>query len=432
MAVMENSIKLAMVGCSHSQSSLTVRERLAFSPTQTADALAAWRAGHAETEAVLLSTCNRVELYTASSGDEPICAVETALAHLADFHNVPVDDVRGEVVTLENAAVVRHLFAVAASLDSMVVGEAQILGQVKQAYELSGQLGCTGPLMHHLFQSALRVARRVASDTSLHRHRVSIPSVAIADFAARIFERFDDKRVLVIGAGTMAQETLQYLTDAGARRLVILNRDYDRALELAEEWQGMPAAWTALAEELAGADLVVSTTGADRPIMSLADYRQHVARRRHQRPLFILDLAVPRDFDPAIREELGVYLYGIDDLSEACERNRAERSKELPAAEAIVDEETRRFVAEVRHRATGPVIARFRAGLEKTQSAELERLFTRLPQLDERSRREIEQFADRLVGKMLHPPLASLRDESQNGPPHGLLEALQRLFQLKD
>ena len=164
----------------------------------------------------------------------------------------------------------------------------------------------------------------------------------------------------------------------------------------------------------------------------MADYQERVARRRNQRPLFILDLAIPRDFDPAIREELGVYLYGIDDLSVACERNRLERSKELPAAEAIVDEETRRFVVEARHRATGPVIARFREGLEKSQSAELERLFARLPDLDDRSRREIEQFADRLMGKMLHPPLASLRDESQNGPPHGLLEALQRLFQLKD
>jgi glutamyl-tRNA reductase len=429
---MEPSVKLAMVGCNHRHSSLAARERLAFSPTQTADALAAWRAGHADTEAVLISTCNRVELYTATSDTGPLCSVETALAHLADFHNVPIEDVRGDVVTLENTDVVRHLFAVAASLDSMVVGEAQILGQVKQAYELAGQLGCTGPLMHHLFQSALRVARRVTSDTSLHRHRVSIPSVAIADFATRIFERFDDKRVLVIGAGKMAQETLEYLTDAGARPLVILNRDYTRALELAESWHGQPAAWNTLSEELAKADVVVSTTGADRPIVSLDDFRRHVARERHQRPLFILDLAIPRDFDPAIREEIGVYLYGIDDLTEACERNRAERSKELPAAEAIVDEETRRFVADARHRATGPVIARFRAGLEKSQASELERLFTRLPDLDDRSRREIEQFADRLLGKMLHPPLASLRDESQHGPPHGLLDALQRLFQLKD
>lgn len=429
---MESSVRFVMVGCSHRQSSLAVRERLAFTPTQTADALAAWHAGHAETEAVLLSTCNRVELYTATSADAPNSNIDAAIGHLADFHNVPVDDVRSQLVTLENAEVVRHLFSVAASLDSMVVGEAQILGQVKQAYELAGQMDCTGPLMHHLFQSALRVARRVASDTALHRHRVSIPSVAIADFATRIFERFDDKRVLVIGAGQMAQETLDYLTDAGARRLVILNRDYDRALELAEHWHGMPATWASLHDELAVADMVVSTTGADRPIVSLEAYQEHVGRRRHQRPLFILDLAVPRDFDPAIRAELGVYLYGIDDLQEACAANRSERSKELPAAEAIVDEETRGFIVETRHRATGPVIARFREGLEKSQAAELERLFAKLPDLDDRSRREIEQFADRLVGKMLHPPLASLRDESQNGPPQGLLDALQRLFQLKD
>ena len=157
---------------------------------------------------------------------------------------------------------------------------------------------------------------------------MSIPSVAIADFAARIFERFDDKRVLVIGAGKMAQETLHYLTDAGARRLVILNRDFDRAAR-ARRRSGTAcrATWDALADELAAADLVVSTTGADRPIVTLADYQQNVARRRHQRPLFILDLAMPRDFDPAIREELGVYLYGIDDLTEACERNRAEREQ---------------------------------------------------------------------------------------------------------
>ncbi|MGE3240556.1 MAG: glutamyl-tRNA reductase [Pirellulales bacterium] len=421
-----------MIGCSHRQSSLAVRERLAFTPAQTADALAAWHATHADTEVVLLSTCNRVELYTAANTNGPTCSVDVALAHLADFHNVPVDDVRSDLVILESAEVVRHLFSVAASLDSMVVGEAQILGQVKQAYELADQFDCTGPLMHHLFQSALRVARRVHSETALHRHRVSIPSVAIADFASRIFERFDDKRVLVIGAGTMAQETLQYLADAGAKHLVVLNRDYDRALALAEEWHGLPAPWSALAEELARADMVVSTTGADRPIMSLEEYRRDVSRRRHQRPLFVLDLAVPRDFDPAIGEELGVYLYGIEDLKEACDRNRTQRGKELPAAEAIVDEETRRFVAEVRHKATGPVIARFRAGLEKSQLEELERLFTRLPNLDDRARNEIVQFADRLVAKMLHPPLASLRDESENGPPHGLLEALQRLFQLKE
>jgi glutamyl-tRNA reductase len=286
--------------------------------------------------------------------------------------------------------------------------------------------------MHGFFQAALRVARRVASQTALHRHRVSVPSVAIADFASRIFERFDDKEVLVIGAGEMAQETLQYLSDAGARHITVLNRDFARAQELANEWRGRAAPWSELADRLVAADLVISTTGADRPIVTLDDYQRRVASRRQQRPLFILDLAMPRDFDPAIRDELGVYLYGIDDLAEACERNRRARAKALPAAERIIDEETRAFISDARHRASGPVIARIRAELAAAQSAELARLFDRLPQLDDKSQQEIRRFADRLVGKMLHPPLESLRDDSRNGSPHRLLEALQRLFQLKE
>jgi glutamyl-tRNA reductase len=276
------------------------------------------------------------------------------------------------------------------------------------------------------------VARRVASETELHRHRVSIPSVAIADFASRIFEQFEDKRVLVIGAGKMAQETLHYLTDAGARQIIVLNRDFERGRAAADQWNGRPVAWDQLTQELIAADLVVSTTGADQPIVTLANYRQNVARSRHQRPLFILDLAIPRDFEPAIGDELGVYLYAIDDLAEACERNRQARQSALPPAERIVDEETCAFAGGTRHRAAAPVIARFREGLECVQLSELERLYNRLPNLDERSRNEIRQFADRLVAKMLHPPLESLRDESRNGTHHGLLEALQRLFQLKD
>jgi glutamyl-tRNA reductase len=424
--------QLIMVGCNYRQTSLAVRERLAFSPEQTVDALAAWCATHPDTEAVLLSTCHRVELYAA--GEEPAAPLSPAMLteHLANFHNVPLDDLRGQLAIVENDQAVHHLFRVAASLDSMVVGEAQILSQVKRAYELAGQLGSTGPITHGLFQAALRVARRVATDTDLHRHRVSIPSVAIADFAARIFERFDDKRVLVIGAGKMASETLQYLVDAGTRHVTVLNRDLDRAAALAAHWHGHPAPWSELVDQLVDADMVVSTTGADRPVVTLEDFQRKVASRRYQRPLFVLDLAMPRDFEPAIRDELGVYLYGIDDLTDACDRNRAARAKELPLAERIVDEETRAFVADARHRATGPVIARFRAGLKNAQAKELERLYERLPELDERSRQEIQQFADRLVGKMLHPPLESLRDESRNGSPHSLLEALQRLFQLKD
>jgi glutamyl-tRNA reductase len=429
---MNSSVKFIMVGCHHRHTSLAVRERLAFTPEQTLDALAAFRLTHPECEAVLLSTCHRTELYVAADDPNPGPDAGALTEFLAGFHNVPMQEVRSELVLLEGDAVVRHLFRVAASLDSMVIGEAQILSQVKKAYDGATTVGSTGPLTHSLFQGAIRTARRVAADTTLYRHRVSIPSVAIADFASRIFERFDDKRVLVIGAGKMAQETLQYLAEAGAKKIVVLNRDFGRAQALAAEWQGVSKSWSELADELIKADLIVSTTGADRPVVTLADYRQNVVRRRHQRPLFILDLAMPRDFEPAIGEELGVYLYGIDDLAEACERNRQARADALPEAERIIDEEVRSFVADTRHRASGPVIARFRQGLENVQAAELERLYERLPAIDDRTRGEIRHFADRLVAKMLHPPLESLRDESRNGSPHGLLEALQRLFQLKD
>lgn len=429
---MNDLMRLTMVGCNHRHTSLAVRERLAFTPEQTRDALAAWRVTHPDREAVLLSTCHRVELYAAVA--DPAANIEpSALVHyLASFHNVPIDEVNAELLALKGEDVVRHLFRVAASLDSMVLGEAQILAQVKQAYELASEIGNTGPVTHGLFQAAIRAARRIANETSLYRHRVSIPSVAIADFASRIFERFDDKRVLVIGAGKMAQETLHYLSHAGAKQIVVLNRDFQHAQSLASEWQGRPAPWSELTEQLVAADLVISTTGAERTVVTLEDYHKQVARRRHQRPLFILDLAMPRDFEPAIGEELGVYLYGIDDLTEACDRNRKARADALPAAERIIDEEVRAFVADTRHRASGPVIARFREGLENVQAAELERLYDRLPELDDRSRKEIRQFADRLLAKMLHPPLESLRDESRNGSTHSLLEALQRLFQLKE
>jgi glutamyl-tRNA reductase len=429
---MNTAVRLAMVGCSHRLSSLAVRERLAFSPEQTRDALAAWRVTHPDREAVLLSTCHRVELYAAST--DPAAGVDPpSLAHyLASFHNVPVEEIGGDLLALEGEDVVRHLFRVAASLDSMVLGEAQILSQVKHACEMANEIGSIGPVTQGAFQAAIRARRRIASETSLYRHRVSIPSVAIADFASRIFEQFDDKRVLVIGAGKMAQETLQYLTDAGARQIVVLNRNFERAQSLANHWHGQPAPWAGLNDQLVAADIVVSTTGADRPVVMLHDYRAHVARRRHQRPLFVLDLAMPRDFEPEIGDELGVYLYGIDDLTEACARNRQARADALPSAEIIIEDEVRSFVAETRHRASVPVIARFRRSLESVQTAELDRLYGRLPELDDRSRQEIRQFADRLLAKMLHPPLESLRDESRNGSPHGLVEALQRLFQLKE
>jgi glutamyl-tRNA reductase len=422
---------LAFVGGTHRTVPLALRERLAFSAEQATEALARFRERFPGREGVLLSTCNRVEFYAAGEQAADPPPTDELVSFLAECRGIDAQLLRPVLTGDRDEAVVRHLFGVAAGLDSMVLGEPQIVAQVKQAWSLAQESRTAGPLTGEMFQAALRTAKRVATETAIGRERLSIPSVAVADFASGVFERFDDKRVLLIGAGKMAAETLRYLRQAGARDVVVVNRTAGRAGELADRLGGRAGRMEDLAAELAAADLVVSTTGATEPVVSAADYAR-VEPLRAGRPLVVLDLAVPRDFDPAIGQRPGVWLYSVDDLGAACEANRRSRHRELPAALAIVDEETRRFMGDMHHRSTAPVIERLRAGWTETGDAELERLFRRLPQLDDASRAEIRQAFDRYAAKLLHSPLASLRSASRAGPPHGLLDALKRLFDLKD
>jgi len=424
-------MKLQMVGCSHHTAKLELRERLAFNRDQAAEALAKLRARYPETEAVLLSTCNRVELYVASQTPETCPSHHDVVSFLAEFHGLSPVELFNDLFERTGEDFVRHLFTVAASLDSMVIGEAQILSQVKQAYELATSVATTGPLTNFAFQAALRVAKRVATETAIQQKRVSIPSVAVADFASQFFERFDDKRIVVIGAGEMGEETLRYLIDEGAHDIALVNRNLARAEELSSRLAGTPQPWEMLHSLLVEADLVVSATGAKEPIVTAGQFKTIVAER-YQRPLMILDLAIPRDFDPAIGDLQGVYLYSIDDLQTACQRNRRDREKEWPKAERIIEDETRRFMTELNHRATAPTIRRLKERADEVKADELARLLNKLSSLDPKSRAEITAAFDRVVNKLLHPPLESLRDEAQHGAPHGLLDALKRLFQLKD
>ncbi len=422
-------MKVQVLGCSHHSAPLAVRERLAFGPDQARVALAQLRQEYPGVEAVLLSTCNRVELYLAcENGGAP--NGPQAADFLARFHGLPPREILAHLYERVGPEAVRHLFIVASSMDSMVVGESQILAQVKQAYQLAMQQQATGPLTHAAFQAAVRVARRVANETTIHQRRVSVPSVAVGDFAQQIFDRFENKETVVIGAGEMADETLKYLRAQGARQVTVINRSAPRGIELARQWNGRALEWGHLLEAIAAADLVVSTTGAAQPIVTCQQFAQ-IERLRYGRPLFILDLAVPRDFEPAIGSRPGVYLYAIDDLREVCERNRAERDKELPLAMRIIDEETSRFTADMYHRAVGPILQRLRAAWQKPKDLELERLFQRVPEFDEATRDQIRRSFDRLLGKLMHPPLQSLWNESRQGVPHGLLAALATLFRLR-
>ncbi|HEV3023049.1 MAG TPA: glutamyl-tRNA reductase, partial [Pirellulales bacterium] len=267
-------MKLQLVGCSHRRSSVATRERLAFSPAQAEAALEGLRERFPRSEAVLLSTCNRVEVYTAAEDSEQAPTQQDVAEFLAGFHGLDVLDIFDDLFERTGEDAVRHLFTVAASLDSMVVGETQILAQVKRAYDLALAHGNTGPYTNQIFQAALRVARRVATETSINEKRVSIASLAVADFAKRIFERFDDKRVLVIGAGEIGAETLRYLQDEGACDVTVVNRDFERAAALAQRWGGRAVPWERLGESQAAADLVISTTGAERPVVLLADFQR--------------------------------------------------------------------------------------------------------------------------------------------------------------
>jgi glutamyl-tRNA reductase len=422
---------LAFVGGSHRTVPMELRERLAFSAEQAAEALRRFRERFPGREGVLLSTCNRVELYAASEHDSAPPAPRQLVDFLAECRGIDAALLTPVLAGENDQAAVHHLFSVASGLDSMVLGEPQIVAQVQQAGALAQEEKTAGPLTGGMFQAALRTAKRVATETAIGRERLSIPSVAVADFASGVFERFDDKRVLLVGAGKMAHETLRYLRDAGARDIVIVNRSMARAEDLAAKLGARAGRFSDLLDELVRADLVVSTTGATEPVVTLEMFTG-AERRRGGRPLLVLDLAMPRDFDPRIGTRPGVWLYSIDDLGAACDANRKTRQREMPGALAIVEEETRRFMGDLHHRSSAPVIEQLRAGWTETGESELDRLFRRLPELDETARAEIRQSFQRYAAKLLHSPLTSLRNESHSGPPHGLLDALRRLFDLKD
>jgi glutamyl-tRNA reductase len=432
-------VKLQMIGCSHQTAAVDFRERLSFTGDQAQQAIVAFRERFPACELVLLSTCNRVELYTAAAEAAPGKDLDggpdrsEVLEFLAQQRHIGVDQLVDTMMYRSGTEAVSHLFAVAASLDSMVVGETQILSQVKEAYDLACHWGSAGPLTHAAFQAASRVAKRVQRETTIHRKRVSVPSVAVGEVASEFFETLADKTVVLMGAGEMGRETLRYLVDAGADDVRILNRNRQRAEAIANEFGGQVMAWDELDRALVDADVIIGTTSSTVPIITLDRFRR-VQEQRQARVLLILDLAVPRDVEPAIGTLEDVYLYSVDDLQAACERNRQERQRQWPKAKKIIDEETQRFVTELHHRATGPVIQRLREHADEIRQEEWVRLSNKLSQMQvsDEARREIEKSLDRVVNKLLHPPLASLREAAADGHHGGLLEAIKRIFSLGD
>ncbi|MCA9117984.1 MAG: glutamyl-tRNA reductase, partial [Planctomycetaceae bacterium] len=352
-------MNVQVIYCTHQTADLGLRERLAFSDKeQLCEAYGVLRTEFPASDFVVLSTCNRVEVYATQEDPENALATGQIADFFSRFHKLPSDAFVGGLLERSGPEAVRHLFEVVSSLDSMVLGEPQIVSQVKEAYDVSQQNEACGPLTSVLFQQAIRVSRRVRSETGLSSGRVSIASVAVGDFGRSIFDSFHDKTVLVIGAGEMAEETLRYLTDEGVREIVVCNRSAERGGRLAAEFGGHYEPLDDLDHWMTRADVIVSTTGAAVPIVDAARFRK-VREAADWRPVFILDLGAPRDFDPAVNDlDDNVFLYDIDDLEATCERNRNRRVKEIELARSIISEETERFMHDIYHRATGPIIRR--------------------------------------------------------------------------
>ena len=416
------NIDLLLLGVSHKTAPVAVRERLAVEPEAIAAALVELTALSPVREAAMISTCNRVELYVAAD-DADRAAAELA-GVLARRAGVAVGDIAEHLYQHRDSAAVRHLFRVASSLDSLVIGEPQILGQTKQAYDAAVQHGTAGAVLRACFEEgAFRVARRVRRETAIARNPVSVSSVAV-EFARQVVGDFSRKRVLIVGAGKMSELAARTLRTHGAT-LTVINRTRARADEMAQRFGADVADWNDLQGALANADIVIASTGAQRPVLTL-DLLKQVRKARRGRQLCILDIAVPRDVEPEVGKLDGIYLFDIDDLQKQASDHRAEREEEAAEAEALVEEELGRFVKRWRSRQRGPVVSALQTHFHGIARAEVMRLSGGV---DEKERKARLDIAESLVKKLLHLPMTALRDDDPDDAV-SLVQALQRLFSL--
>ena len=418
---------LFLLGVSHKTAPVELRERLDFSSRDLGAAVEALASRPGAAESVVLSTCNRSELYVAAEDVER--AKENLVAFLSDYHQLPSDTFLPHVFAREDADAVRHLFRVAAGLDSLVVGEPQILGQVKDAYATAAERHSSGPLLTKLFHSSFAVGKRVRTETALGEGAVSVSYTAV-QLARKIFGRLNGRRVLVIGAGEMGKLTAQHLRTQGVGEIVIVSRTFSRAQELADAVSGTAAPWSDMMAALATADIVITATGSQVPILTRDDIESVIGRPRHD-PLFIIDIAIPRDVDPDAGNIEQVFLYNVDDLQMIVQENLSRRSAEMDRAELIVAEEVGRFMTWHRSRGAIPTVVALRQRFDTIRRAELQRLEGKLAGLPPEARARVDEITRIIMEKLLLEPTEQLKALPDEETQMMYTEAVNRLFGLR-
>lgn len=415
---------LFLVGISHRTATVELRERVDFQTRGLASALGALRARGIAREAVVLSTCNRSEMYGVA--DDPASARLAAVQFLSEYHGVDRSELEPHIYSSADGDVARHLFRVSAGLDSLVVGEPQILGQVKEAHGAATLAQTSGPLLHRLFHSSFGVGKRVRSETGLGAGAVSI-SFAAVSLAKKIFGELKGRSVLVIGAGEMGKLTALHMKSQGVQQVTIVSRTMANAVRTAEAIGGASAApWHEMTTLLGTVDIVISATGAASPILTKAQI-EAVMRPRRNRPLFVIDIALPRDVEAAAGEIEQVFLYNIDDLQATVQENLARRASEVQRAEAIVTEEVEKFGAWMRSRNAIPIVVALRQRFDAVRRAELDRLAAGLPP---ETRERVDDITRLVLEKLLLTPTEQLKQIGDPEVVSAYAETLTRLFAL--
>ena len=422
-------MSIVLVGLNHKTAPIGVRERLAFTDEACAENLRALVDGEVVREGLIVSTCNRVEVLAATGSMRSEEGAEWIANFLSAARSIPPEDFRKHLYTHADAEAVRHIFRVASSLDSMVVGEPQVLGQVRRAYSQAVEAGTTGRVLNRLIHHALRVAKRVRTETGIAASAVSISYMAV-ELGRKIFGSLKGHTVLVIGAGEMAELCTRHLVNAGASRVLVANRTEDTARQLATEFGGEAVDYRHLATHLAKADIVICSTSARDYVVTTAMAREAIEARRN-RPSFFIDISVPRNVDPAIGKIPNLFVFDVDDLEAVVASNIREREREAERAELIIESEVLQFHQALRALDIGPTLGALRQRLHDIARAELERQRSRLGPLTPEQERAVEALLIATVNKISHPVLDRLRRSYDTGEMENV-QAWRDIFGLEE
>ncbi len=418
-------MEIVLVGLNHRTAPVEVRERVSFTSEQARRAAEELRARGILEETLVLSTCNRSEVYGVPPESSHECAPGLS-TFLSEFHSVRADILSVSLYHHYDQEAVRHLFRVSAGLDSMMLGEAEILGQVREAYRFAHEQGATGPVLNRLFQGALEVGKRVRTETELGTRPMSVASAGVK-LAERIFGKLSERKALVLGAGTISEQVVSQLRDRGIAQLQVMNRSRDRADELAKQFGGKVVGWGEWGTALQSPDVVVSSVSADEPVLR-RDIVERAMAARGNRALFLMDLGVPRNIDASVGELYNVYVYNTDDLSEIVQQNRNARESEVPRAQGIVDEHVTKFLSWQASVELVGVVEALRVKMREERASFIRSRMEPMKHLTEADRAHVEKLMDEMLEKLLLGPAERLRGEKELRRKIQNVEALRDLF----